>query len=114
MLSFEEVLELHFYVFYANHTMNRLSKGDYILVEKKVVVVNESGIHAPSAASVVNFVRNYHGMIEIRCNEKKANLKSILSILSLGIKHGSVVTLCIEGENEELFANELTEFIGKL
>lgn len=84
------------------------------MVEKKVVVVNESGIHAPLAASVVNFVRNYNGVVEICCNEKKGNLKSILSVLSSGIKPGATVTLCIDGENEELFAKELTEFIGKL
>lgn len=84
------------------------------MVERTVQVVNESGIHARPAAAVVNFVKNYKGTVEVSNNGKKGNLKSIISIMSLGMKKGSDITLFVEGENEETFIEELADFITKL
>lgn len=84
------------------------------MVEKQVTVVNESGLHARPAAAVVNFVRNYKGSVEVETNGKKGNLKSIISIMSLGMGKGSALTLQVEGENEETFAQELARFISNL
>lgn len=84
------------------------------MVEKQVTVVNKSGLHARPAAAVVNFVRNYKGSVEVETNGKKGNLKSIISIMSLGMGKGSALTLQVEGENEETFAQELARFISNL
>lgn len=84
------------------------------MVEKLVKVVNPSGIHARPAAAVVNFVKNYKGTVEVINNGKKGNLKSIISIMSLGMKTGSEITLQVNGEDEETFIEELAEFISNL
>ncbi|PKK40178.1 hypothetical protein ABB02_00537 [Clostridiaceae bacterium JG1575] len=84
------------------------------MVERQVTVVNSSGLHARPAAAVVNFVKNYKGTVEVINNGKKGNLKSIISIMSLGMRMGSELTLMVEGENEEQFADELVTFISKL
>ena len=84
------------------------------MVEKIVKVNNESGIHARPAASVVAFVKNYKGTVEVMNNGKKGNLKSIISIMSLGMRKGSEITLMVDGENEEKFIEELANFIETL
>lgn len=84
------------------------------MVERQVTVVNTSGIHARPAAAVVNFVKNYKGTVEVTNNGKKGNLKSIISIMSLGMRKGSNLTLHVEGEDEELFAGDLASFISNL
>lgn len=84
------------------------------MVERQVQVVNASGIHARPAASVVNFVKNYKGTVEVMNNGKKGNLKSIISIMSLGMRKGSEITLFVEGEDEENFIEELATFISNL
>lgn len=84
------------------------------MVEKIVKVTNQSGIHARPAAAVVNFVKNYKGSVEVINNGKKGNLKSIISIMSLGMRKDSEITLQITGEDEDNFACELAKFIENL
>jgi phosphocarrier protein HPr/phosphocarrier protein len=52
--------------------------------------------------------------VEVFDNGKTANLKSIISIMSMGLRKGSEVTLRIHGEDEGNFIEELSEFIAKL
>ncbi len=84
------------------------------MIQRQVTVVNSSGIHARPAAAVVNFVKNYRGSVEVINNGKKGNLKSIISIMSLGMRKGSDLVVQIEGENEEKFAEDLVSFISDL
>lgn len=84
------------------------------MVEREVKVINPSGIHARPAAAVVNFVKNYKGSVEVINNGKKGNLKSIISIMSLGMKKGSVIRLQVSGEDEEEFIVKLADFIENL
>ncbi len=84
------------------------------MVEREVKVINPSGIHARPAAAVVNFVKNYKGSVEVINNGKKGNLKSIISIMSLGMKKGSDIRLQVSGEDEEEFIVKLADFIENL
>ena len=84
------------------------------MAERKVVVANETGLQARPAASLVQFVKNYPGEVKIIKEGKEANAKSIFNVMSLGIAKGTEITLVVEGEDEEKFADELVEFINNL
>ena len=84
------------------------------MAERKVVVTNESGLHARPAASLVQFVKNYPGEVTIIKDDKEANAKSIFNVMSLGISKGTEIKLVVEGDDEEKFADELAEFIEDL
>lgn len=84
------------------------------MAERKVVVNNETGLHARPAASLVQFVKNYPGEVKIIKDGKEANAKSIFNVMSLGIAKGTEITLIAEGENEEKFVDELVDFIENL
>ena len=84
------------------------------MAERKVVVSNETGLHARPAASLIQFVKNYPGEVKIIKDGKEANAKSIFNVMSLGIAKGTEITLIAEGEDEEKFVDELVDFIENL
>ena len=84
------------------------------MVEKTVVVNNETGLHARPAAALVQFVKNFDGDVELIKVGKTANAKSIFNVMALGISKGTEVTVRINGENEEENLEKLVEFIENL
>lgn len=84
------------------------------MVERSIKIVNPSGIHARPATQVVGFVKSYPGTVEIIKGEHVGNLKSILIVLSMGLKKDTDITLRVSGENEEAFLDSLVEFIQNL
>jgi phosphocarrier protein HPr len=84
------------------------------MAERKVVVTNETGLHARPAASLVQFVKNYSGEVKLVKDGKEANAKSIFNVMSLGISKGTEIGIIVEGEDEEDFADKLVSFINNL
>lgn len=84
------------------------------MVEKSVVVTNETGLHARPAAALVQFVKAMPGEVELVKEGKVANAKSIFSVMSLGISKGTEVTVRVNGENEEANLEKVVEFIEGL
>lgn len=84
------------------------------MFEKTLIVENETGLHARPAASLVQFVKNFPGSVEIVKDGKVANAKSIFNVMSLGITKGTEITVRVDGENAEENLNKLVEFIEKL
>ena len=84
------------------------------MAERKIVVTNETGLHARPAASLVQFVKNYPGDVKLVKDGKEANAKSIFNVMSLGISKGTEIGIIDEGEDEEAFADKLADFIDNL
>lgn len=72
-----------------------------ILKKSTFEVVAESGIHARPATGLVHKASSFSSEIFIEYNERKANLKSILGVMSLGIAQGESFSIYVEGEDEE-------------
>ena len=70
------------------------------MAEKKVTVLNETGLHARPAAALVQFVKGIPGEVELIKDGKVANAKSIFWVLSLVISKDSEVTVKVTFENE--------------
>ena len=84
------------------------------MVEKTVVVKSETGLHARPAASLVQFVKNFDGAVELIKDGKTANAKSIFNVMALGISKGAEITVRIDGDNEQENLDKLVEFIENL
>ena len=84
------------------------------MVEKNVVVQNETGLHARPAASLVQFVKNFDGNVELIKDGKTANAKSIFNVMALGISKGTEITVRVDGDNEQENLDKLVEFIENL
>lgn len=84
------------------------------MVEKNVIIKNETGLHARPAAALVQFVKKYDASVEIIVDNKVADAKSIFNVMSLGISKGTEIVLRVDGENEERVIEEVSDFIDNL
>lgn len=81
------------------------------MVVKEIVIKNKSGLQSKSAAVFIQKASNFKSDIWVEKEERKANGKSLLGLLSLGIGFGSKVVVIAEGEDEERAANELENYL---
>ncbi|MBL3729937.1 HPr family phosphocarrier protein [Lysinibacillus sp. HST-98] len=81
---------------------------------QQFTVVDPLGIHARPASQLVAKATSFASSIEIRTEEKAANLKSILGVMGLALKQGSQFTLVVEGEDEEQALAALTTLITEM
>lgn len=82
------------------------------MVVKEIVIKNPSGLQSKSAAVFIQKASAYKSSIWVEKEERKANAKSLLGLLSLSIGNGSRVILKVEGEDEALAAKELEEHLS--
>lgn len=73
-------------------------------------IKDELGIHARPAGQLVKKARTFESELELSCNGKTANLKNMLSLMSLGVKQGDEVTVTCDGPDEATALKQLQEF----
>ncbi|MDU7501962.1 MAG: HPr family phosphocarrier protein [Finegoldia magna] len=83
------------------------------MVEKKVCITNEIGLHARAASKFLNEAVKYKSNIEFIKDNKKYSGKSIISILSLSAHKGCELILRCDGEDEQSALEKLSELIEK-
>jgi phosphoenolpyruvate-protein phosphotransferase len=64
-------------------------------------------LHARPAKVLVNLAKQFKSEIRLQHGEKKANAKSMVSVLTLGVVSGSEITVQANGEDEEVAIAEL-------
>lgn len=74
------------------------------------VITENEGIHARPAGMLVNEAKQYDSEIALIKGEKKADIKRIISLMSLGVKNGDSVTVRIEGADEKMAEENLQKF----
>ncbi len=67
---------------------------------KDVVVQNQVGLHARPATFFIQKANEFKSSIWIEKEERRANAKSLLGVLSLGIVKGMTITLLADGTDE--------------
>ena len=81
------------------------------MIVKDIMIKNPSGLQSKSAAIFIQKASGYKSGIWIAKNERKANAKSLLGILSLNIDNGTSVQLSVEGDDEAEAAEELERYL---
>ncbi|WP_291636551.1 HPr family phosphocarrier protein [Clostridium sp.] len=84
------------------------------MIEKNMTILNKTGIHARPASNLVKLVNGFKSDVKIVRENKIANAKSIINIMSLGLTKGSEITIRIDGEDEKLAMKTIEEFIVNL
>ena len=67
----------------------------------EIVIHNRTGLHARPAKVLVNLAKQFKADIRLQHGEKKANAKSMVSVLTLGVVSGSEITVQADGVDEE-------------
>ncbi len=81
------------------------------MITEKVVIINETGLHARPASIFVNMAAKFKSELMVQKGEKQVNAKSILAVLSLGISKGTEITISAQGPDEEEAVSKLVELV---
>ena len=81
------------------------------MYEKSTIVKNKTGFHARPASVLVSTAMKFTSAISIETASKKANAKSLISILSLGASKDTEIVIKAEGPDEEEAVAALLELV---
>lgn len=71
------------------------------MVSKKITIKNAEGLHARPATEIAKNATQYTSSIQIDVNGNKYNAKSVLNIMSAGIKNSTEITVICDGVDEK-------------
>ena len=68
---------------------------------KELTITNADGLRASKAAMFVQVAGQFSSQILVEKGNKKINAKSIMGVLSLGVKQGEKIYVFANGKDEE-------------
>ena len=80
------------------------------MTSTEIIVTRDGGLKEQDAALFIRNANEYQSQIRIRLGEKSVNAKSLLGVLSMGVRHGAVLTVTAEGPDEEDAVNALRRY----
>ncbi|OFI07750.1 phosphocarrier protein HPr [Clostridium acetireducens DSM 10703] len=84
------------------------------MIKKEVMVNSATGLHARPATLLVKKASSFKSDIFIESNGKKANVKSLIGVLSLGVTKGLKISVIASGDDEALAVDEIVRLIKLL
>lgn len=82
------------------------------MIKREVMIRNEKGLHARPATFFIQKANTFRSSIWVEIEDRKANAKSLLGVLSLGVSQGDTVTLVADGADEEAAVGGLIELVS--
>lgn len=79
--------------------------------EFQYVIRDDKGIHARPAGLFVKEATPFSCRITLEKDDKQADAKRILSVMSLGVRKGDTITLRTDGSDEEEALSRLRSFL---
>ncbi len=83
------------------------------MIEKKVKIVNQAGLHTRPAATIVKLAAKYKCDFYISKDGININGKSIIGVMTLAAEMGSEITLTFDGEDENQAADEISDYFNR-
>jgi len=71
------------------------------MVSQTITIKNVEGLHARPATEIAKSATKYTSTIELDVMGHKYNAKSVLNIMSAGIKNSTQITVICDGIDEE-------------
>ena len=79
---------------------------------RDITITNALGMNANNSPLLVQRANTFKSSIWIQTEERQVNAKSLLGVISLGIKKGMTVTLIAEGADEAAALDGLCDLIS--
>lgn len=84
------------------------------MTTRQVIVPWEKGLHLRVATKLVRLAQSFHSTIRIHCGGQVANVRSIISMISLCAVMGSTLEIEVTGEDEQEAAQAVEQvFAGE-
>lgn len=82
------------------------------MITKEITVQNQVGLHARPATFFIQKANEFRSSIWVEKEERRANAKSLLGVLSLGITGGTDIKIIADGNDEEEAVDALALLVG--
>lgn len=82
-------------------------------LSRNVIIINEFGLHARSAARIAELVQNAKSKVWIIKDGKRVDASSIIDILTLACGKGSNITLTINSWSDIDILNAIVQLIER-
>ncbi|MGN1183495.1 MAG: HPr family phosphocarrier protein [Faecalibacillus sp.] len=69
--------------------------------EMKVLITDPVGLYATPATELVKAIKIFNCRVDLHYEDKVVNMKSMMGVLSLGIPSKAVISIVVEGPDEE-------------
>ena len=81
------------------------------MLTKTITIQNEVGLHTRPATYFIQKANNYKSSVWIENSDRRANAKSLLGVLSLGISKGDTVSIIADGSDEAEAVDGLVDLL---
>ena len=83
------------------------------MIEKKVKIINNAGLHTRPAATIVKLAAKFKSEFYIYKDGLKINGKSIIGVMTLAAEKGSELLLTFNGEDEEEASKTIVDYFKR-
>ncbi len=84
------------------------------MLSKKFKITSEAGLHARPATALVNVCMQFDSTISLEALKRSVDFKSIMGVMALGIYSGTMITVVVDGYDEEEAMKTITDKILEL
>ena len=81
------------------------------MITKEVTIENQVGLHARPATFFIQKANEFKSSIWVEKEERRANAKSLLGVLSLGIMGGTQIRIIAGGTDEQEAVDALAKLV---
>lgn len=81
------------------------------MIVKDIMVQNQVGLHARPATFFIQKANEFRSSIWVEKEERRANAKSLLGVLSLGITGGTDIRIIADGQDEAEAVDALSNLV---
>ncbi len=83
------------------------------MISESVTVHISSGLETRPIAMLVQVASRFQSSIQLECDSRRVNAKSIMGMMALGLDNGENVTIHVEGPDESDAMKSLCEYLTK-
>ncbi|MCI8511041.1 MAG: HPr family phosphocarrier protein [Lachnospiraceae bacterium] len=83
------------------------------MIKRKIKVVNPTGLHLRPAGLLCQTSMKFKSKVLILYKDKEINAKSVLNVMASGIKCGTDIEVCCDGDDEEAAMESVCTLIAE-
>jgi len=81
------------------------------MIQQDIEIINKLGLHARASAKLTQQAAKYRSEVWMTRNKRRVNAKSIMGVMMLAAGKGAVVSLEVDGPDEQECFNALQQLI---
>ena len=82
------------------------------MIQKSIKIQLANGLEARPVAMLVQVASQYNSSVYVQTEGKKVNAKSIMGMMSLGLDAGEIVTVEVDGNDEEAAISNIEKYLS--